>query len=77
MEEGCRNYKLLGIHGLHHHLHCTRCGALIPVPYEILHPLIEELEQHYGFNAEIGSLTLPGVCAGCRETENHLAEPRS
>ncbi len=62
-----RSYKLLGLHGLHHHLRCTRCGAVIGVPYEIIQPLVEQLRLNYGFEAEVGALTFLGLCSACRE----------
>ncbi len=62
-----RHYKLLGLHGLHHHLHCIRCGSVTSIPYEIIQPLIEQLQHTYEFEAEIGALTFQGVCAACRK----------
>lgn len=68
-----RQYELLGVHGLHHHLYCTRCGATQPLAHEELQPLLDQIEAQHGFTPHVGSLTLPGLCGACRAAaEDHL-----
>jgi len=63
--DGQQRYVLLGIHGLHHHLHCTQCGSVIPVAHSALSPLLEQFKQSYGFAVTPASLTFSGLCADC------------
>ncbi len=63
--DGMRRYELVGVHGPHHHLHCTACGTVIPAEEKALQPLIEALRESYGFTAQPGSLTISGLCADC------------
>lgn len=63
--DGQRRYELVGPHGLHHHLHCTACGTVIPLAHDELEPLLDHLRLAYGFTAQPGSLTLQGLCAKC------------
>jgi len=65
-ESGQRRYELLGIHGLHHHLRCTQCGQVIPVPHEELAPLLAHIEEAYGFSVAPTSWTFNGLCSACR-----------
>ncbi|MCJ7737673.1 MAG: transcriptional repressor [Anaerolineae bacterium] len=64
--DGQRHYELLGIHGLHHHLHCRICGDVTPLPHEETQPLMKHLEHSYGFIVEPESWTFSGFCAVCR-----------
>ena len=62
-----RRYELLRVEAPHHHLRCTRCGAIIPVDYAVFEPLFEELRRTTGFVVTSSSLTIPGLCARCAE----------
>ncbi len=64
--DGQRHYELLGIHGLHHHLHCRICGKVVPLAHEDTQPLMKHLEDAYGFTVEPESWTFSGLCAACR-----------
>jgi len=66
--DGQRHYELLGIHGLHHHLHCRICGKVIPLAHEEIQPLMKRLEEAYGFTVEPESWTFSGLCAACRSS---------
>ena len=63
--EGQRRYELVGVHGMHHHLHCRACGKVIPANKEAVQPMIDALRQQYGFVAQPGSLTITGLCEEC------------
>jgi len=65
-EDGHRRYELQGIHGLHHHLHCTRCGDIIPLDQEELAPLLTRIAEVYGFAVAPVSWTFDGLCAACQ-----------
>jgi Fur family transcriptional regulator, ferric uptake regulator len=64
--DGQRQYELVGVHGFHHHLHCTSCDATIPLEAEALSPLLRSIQDEHGFAVQPGSLTLTGLCAECR-----------
>ncbi len=64
--EGERRYELLGVHGLHHHLHCTRCDKIIGAPHADFQPLLAHLQEVYGFTVMATSWTFSGLCAECR-----------
>jgi Fur family transcriptional regulator, ferric uptake regulator len=64
--EGQRQYELVGVHGLHHHLHCAACDATIPLEAEALSPLLRSIRDEHGFIVQPGSLTFMGLCAECQ-----------
>lgn len=65
--EGLRRYELLGIHGLHHHLHCTHCQRIIGVEHSELQPLLAQLENVHDFTITPTSWTFSGLCRTCRD----------
>ena len=67
--EGQRRYELVGVHGMHHHLHCRVCGNVTPADKEAVQPMIDALRQQYGFVAQPGSLTITGLCEECAEKQ--------
>ncbi len=56
----------LAARGMHHHLVCDRCGAIIEVGDDILDPLRKLLLERYGFQAKIKHLAIHGLCDNCR-----------
>ncbi len=50
----------------HHHLVCTRCGAVTEAPADVLDPLAQVLDTRFGFAAAPHRLTITGLCADCR-----------
>lgn len=70
--EGQRRYELLGVHGLHHHLHCTRCAKVISVPHAEFQPLLAHLQEVYGFTVAATSWTFSGLCHECRANAESL-----
>jgi Fur family ferric uptake transcriptional regulator len=64
--DGKRRYEHLGVEAPHHHLVCRACGQVIPIAQADLRPLANHLAETYGFVADDGDLTIPGLCAACR-----------
>ena len=64
--DGQRQYELVGVHGFHHHLHCTSCDAILPLDAGALLPLLHSIQDQHGFAVQPGSLTLTGLCAACQ-----------
>ena len=59
-------YELLGTHGPHLHLACRSCGQIVGVDLEEAEPLIAHLRDEYGFETDLGDVTIPGLCQDCR-----------
>ncbi len=49
----------------HQHLACRRCGRVVEVDRELFEPLVRQLADNYGFQADIGHFAVTGTCAGC------------
>lgn len=64
-----RLWEFVGAEHPHPHLLCRSCGELVGFDEEELAPLREYLEEHYGFGATIGQVTIPGLCRRCRQKE--------
>ena len=54
-------------HGPHIHLVCRHCNFVIDADAQVLAALDEQLQRDYGFTADLGHISLFGVCAGCTE----------
>jgi len=63
--DGQHRYELLTVHGPHHHLHCRSCGRLTRLECDEVQPLMNQLAQAYGFQAELDHLIIPGFCQEC------------
>ncbi len=50
----------------HHHLVCTRCGAVVEAPADVVEPLARVLDERFGFAAAPHRLTITGLCRDCR-----------
>lgn len=55
-------------HGLHVHLVCRHCEAVIDAEHELLAPLLAQLSLQYGFTADLQHLSFQGVCNTCLES---------
>ena len=62
-----RLWEFVGADHPHPHLLCRACGELLGFDAEEMAPLRQYLEEHYGFGATIGQMTIPGLCRRCRE----------
>lgn len=49
----------------HFHLVCRQCHKVISVEAEVAGPLTGRLGEEYGFRADVGHLTVFGVCGDC------------
>jgi Fur family ferric uptake transcriptional regulator len=68
--EGQVRYELLSVHGHHHHIRCSQCGKLVRVGQEEIQPLVDHLQETYGFEAEPEHLIIPGLCKECQEAQD-------
>ncbi len=50
----------------HVHLVCAQCGRITQVGPDAVEPLVTALAGHYGFETDVGHLTVFGRCADCR-----------
>jgi len=53
-------------HGPHGHLVCRQCGRVVDADYRLIEPLAEQLQEQYGFDADLNHFAIPGLCADCR-----------
>ena len=58
-------FELVGVNPPHPHLVCRSCGRILDLGPEELLPLATQLEERYGFTADVAQLTLQGLCAEC------------
>ena len=64
LEDGRARYELRDAH--HDHLHCTRCGELVPVPCLLGPGNFAALEREAGIAILDHHLVLSGICRDCR-----------
>jgi len=50
----------------HVHLVCSSCGRITQVAPDAVEPLVTVLDEHHGFQTDVGHLTVFGRCASCR-----------
>lgn len=62
-----RRYELVGVEPSHPHLVCQSCGQVLRASCADFEPLASLLETRYGFHAAVDHLTIPGLCAACRD----------
>jgi Fur family ferric uptake transcriptional regulator len=53
------------IHGPHCHLVCRRCGCVIEADCDVIEALERQIEEQYGFAAEMHHFAISGLCAEC------------
>jgi Fur family ferric uptake transcriptional regulator len=53
----------------HVHLVCSECGRIIEIGPEEVSPLVTGLAEKYGFETDVGHLTVFGRCTDCRPAE--------
>ncbi len=61
---GAPSYHL-ATHADHIHLLCRRCGSVQDADVSRAQQVADEVAVRYGFVADVGHLTLDGVCARC------------
>ena len=52
-------------HGPHIHMVCRHCGQVTEADYPLIEPLGEQLREHHGFKADLGHVSIFGVCSEC------------
>jgi Fur family transcriptional regulator, ferric uptake regulator len=52
----------------HVHLVCRECGAILQLEPAAVSSLVSVLDADYGFETDVGHLTVFGRCAQCRES---------
>ncbi|NLT43670.1 MAG: transcriptional repressor [Anaerolineae bacterium] len=62
-----RLWQFVGAEDPHPHLLCRSCGMLFGVEPAELEQLSGQLRELYGFDIDIGQLTIPGLCPACRQ----------
>jgi Fur family ferric uptake transcriptional regulator len=62
---GANRYHLAA-NAQHSHLVCRECGAVTEVDPAAVAALVSELHATYGFETDVGHLTVFGTCAQCR-----------
>lgn len=69
-----RFYESAGA-GMHHHLLCRGCGAVLHAADTLLDHLRAELERAYHFTPLSLDLIATGYCEGCQPEARQVAEP--
>lgn len=59
----------------HVHLVCSECGQVTQVAPEAVSTLVSVLDTRYGFETDVGHLTVFGRCASCREAASGQGAP--
>ncbi len=54
-------------HGPHIHLVCRQCSRVTEADERLMAALRVQLQQQYGFAADLQHLALPGLCQDCQE----------
>mgnify|MGYP005854617167 CR=1 FL=1 len=62
-----RLWEFLGEKDPHPHFLCRLCGQLYGLEDAEFLALQRHLQERYGFSADLHHLTIPGLCASCRE----------
>ncbi|RKD27914.1 Fur family transcriptional regulator, ferric uptake regulator [Caminicella sporogenes DSM 14501] len=68
LDDGCARYEL-NINSddhQHHHLICTKCGAIIEVEVDLLDHLEAEIEKNYKFEIKDHKVKFFGLCSKCQ-----------
>jgi Fur family transcriptional regulator, ferric uptake regulator len=64
----------LAANAQHVHLVCRECGSITEVDPEAVRPLVSALRAEYGFDTDVGHLTVFGSCARCRPGDSERPE---
>ena len=54
----------------HVHLICRACGTVTEVSPQTVAPMVDQLERNEGFVADVGHLTVFGICRTCRTDDS-------
>lgn len=62
-----RLWQFVGAEAAHAHLLCRSCGRLYGLDGDALAGLAARMRDVYGFDVDIGQVTIPGLCPECRD----------
>lgn len=70
LDRGLRAYHLAGTGRPRAHLHaqCSRCGAVVDLPADVLGDAAAAIRAATGFELDAGHAALSGLCAACAGT---------
>ena len=57
-------------HGPHCHLVCRHCGRVIEADHHLVAPVEKQLQEQYGFAADLHHFAIFGLCADC-QSQSH------
>lgn len=66
----------VGTAGLHQHLVCERCGAIVEVGDSLTEPFARALERRFGFRANFTHFAVLGECKDCARKRSRSARRR-
>lgn len=58
----------------HHHLMCSRCGAILDFEEDLLGSLEKKIEKTKGFKIKDHRVVFYGICKACQDAENKKKE---
>ncbi|KEK26027.1 ferric iron uptake transcriptional regulator [Bacillus gaemokensis] len=69
--DGVSRYDLRqeGAQRFHHHLICTKCGAVQEIQEDLLGEVERKVERDWNFKVKDHRLTFHGICKNCQENE--------
>ncbi|EOW9527650.1 Fur family transcriptional regulator [Bacillus cytotoxicus] len=71
--DGVSRYDLRqeGAQRFHHHLICTKCGAVQEIQEDLLGEVEKKVERDWNFQVKDHRLTFHGICENCQENETN------
>ncbi|EMA6341443.1 Fur family transcriptional regulator [Bacillus cytotoxicus] len=71
--DGVSRYDLRqeGAQRFHHHLICTKCGAVQEIQEDLLGEVEKKVERDWNFKVKDHRLTFHGICENCQENETN------
>ncbi|MEH7455961.1 transcriptional repressor [Bacillus pseudomycoides] len=71
--DGVSRYDLRqeGAQRFHHHLICTKCGAVQEIQEDLLGEVEKKVERDWSFKVKDHRLTFHGICKNCQENETN------
>lgn len=67
--QGAPTYHLID-HADHLHLVCRECSGVSQAPLALAAELRDRIREEYGFDADLGHLTVLGYCDRCRAAQS-------
>lgn len=57
----------LSQHGPHLHLVCRSCGKVFKIDHQLFLPVVAQLHDQYGFEADWQHISIVGTCQSCQD----------